>query len=138
MDSNNNPSQQEQDHTKDIMMKDMNAVDPKVNSEEKTSTATPHGQFHNTFSRNTLKLSAIKDIKVQMQERVKTVKPSSVMIFITILIIIGIFAIPAILYYTLRTDPLPEFNGAFTDVNISMVGTCILLLWSSYHDRVVC
>ena len=123
------PNQQEQNHTKNIKMKDLNTdVDPKVNSEEKSSTSTHHGHFWNTFSRDTFKLSSIKDVKVRMQERAKNVKASSMMIFIVILIIIGLFSIPAILYYALKTDPLPEFNSAFTDVDISMVSTCMHII----------
>ena len=127
MDSKNEfPNQQEQNRTKNIKMEDLNTdVDPKVNSEEKSSTSTHHGH---TFSHNTFKLSAIKEVKVRMQERAKNVKVSSVMIFIVILIIVGLFSIPAILYYALKTDPLPEFNSEFTDVDISMVSMCMLII----------
>ena len=109
---------QEQEHSKDLKMEDLSAVDPKVNSQE---TFTRRSFFHNTFSRNTFKLSTIKDVGVRMQERAKNVKASRVITLIVMLVIFGIFLIPVILYYALKTDPIPELNSAFTDVNISMV-----------------
>ena len=114
--------------SKDLMTKDTNAVDPKVNSEEQASSFTYHSFFHNTFSRNNLKLSTITDIKVQIQERAKCFKTSRVITFILILTIIGVFSIPVILYHDVKTNPIPESNNAFTDVNISMVS----VLWKNY------
>ena len=112
---------QDQEPSKDLMMEDLSGVDHKVNSEEKSSTFTHRSFFHGTFSRNTFKLSTIKDVSMRMQERAKNVKASRVITLTIILIIIGIFSIPVILYYALKTDPIPELNNAFTDVNISMV-----------------
>ena len=112
---------QEQGPSKDLVMEDLSTVDPKINSEEKSTIITLRSFFHNTFSCKTFKLSTIKDVSVRMQERAKNVKASGVIILIVMLVIIGIFLIPVILYYSLKTDPIPESNSAFTDVNISMV-----------------
>ena len=114
--------QEKQDPSKDIMMEELNGIDPKVSSGEKSSTH--HSFFRTTFSRNTFKLSTIKDVKERMQERAKNVKASRVITFIVILTIIGIFSIPIILYYALKADPVPQLNSAFTDVDISMVNYC--------------
>ena len=104
---------------KNPMMEDLSAgVEFKINSEEKSSH---HSYFSRTFSRNTFRLSTIKEVKEQMQERAKNVKASRVITLIVILTIIGIFSIPIILFYALKTDPLPALNSGFTDVNISMV-----------------
>ena len=119
----NNTFQEKQDPSKDVLMEELSAVDPKVNSGEKSSTFTHHSYFRNTFSRNTFKLSTIKDVKARMQERAKNVGASRVITFSVILAIVGIFSIPIILYYALKADPIPELNSAFTDVNISMVNT---------------
>ena len=122
MESKNELSNQKfQNYTKDLMMEDLSAVDPKVNSEENSSTLTHYSFFHKTFFRNTFKLSTIKDVSVRIQERAKIVKTSRVITLIVILTIIGIVLLPIILYYALRSDPLPKPNSAFTDVNISMV-----------------
>ena len=115
------------DPLKDLMMEDLSAVDPKVNSEEKSSIFTYHSFFRNTLSRNSFKLSTVKDVKVRMQEKAKNVKVSRVITFIVILTIIGVFSIPVILFYALKTDPSPALNSEFTNVNISMVN----LLWSN-------
>ena len=108
--------QQTPDSLKDLMMEQFSAVDPKVNSEEKSSIFTHHGSFRSILSRNSFKLSTIKDVKVQMQERAKNVKASRVITFIVILIIIGLFSIPVILYCALKTDPNHPMQG-----NTSMV-----------------
>ena len=108
-----------------LMMEGLSAVDSKVNSEEKSSIFTHHNFFRNTFSRNSFKLSAVKDVKVRMQEKAKNVKASRVITLIVILTIIGVFSIPVILFYALKTDQSPA--SEFTDVNISMVN----LLWSN-------
>ena len=123
----NNTFQEKQDPSKDVPMEELSAVDPKVNSGEKSSTFTHHsrGYFRNTFSRNTFKLSTIKDVKARMQERAKNVGASRVITFSVILAIIGIFSIPIILCYALKTDAILELNSAFTDVNISMVNTYV-------------
>ena len=121
----NNTFQEKQDPSKDVPMEELSAVDPKVNSGEKSSTFTHHSYFRNTFSRNTFKLSTIKEVKARIQERAKNVKASRVITFSVILAIIGIFSIPIILYYALKTAPIPELNSAFTDVNISMVNTYV-------------
>ena len=121
----NHTFQEKPDPLKDVPMEELNAIDPIVNSGEKSSTFTHHGFFSNTFSRNTFKLSTIRDVKEQIQERAKNVKASRVLTFSVILAIIGIFSIPIILYYALKTDPIPELNSAFTDVNISMVNNTI-------------
>ena len=97
-------------------MEDLSAVDPKVNSEEKFSTYTHHSYFRSIFSRNNFKV-----VKVQMQERAKNVKTSRIITFIVVLTTIGIFSMPLILYYALRTVPMPKLNSRFTDVNISTV-----------------
>ena len=116
--------QEKQDPSKDIMMEELNGIDPKVSSGEKSSTH--HSLFRSTFSRNAFKLSTIKVVKERMQERAKNV---SVITFIVILKIIGIFSIPIILYYALKTDLVPELNSsAFTDVNISMVNYCGVII----------
>ena len=87
---------QEQEPSEDLMM------DSQVNSEENSSTHM-YSMFHNTFS--------------------KSFAASRVIILTTILIVIGIFSIPIILYYTLKTstDPIPQLNSTFNDVDISMV-----------------
>ena len=108
------PNQEKQDPSKDVMMQELGTVDPKTKSEEKSSTITHHSYFRN-FSRN------IKDVKVRIQERVKNIKAFRVIIFAVILTIIGIFSIPIILYYALKSNSVPELNSAFTDVNITMV-----------------
>ena len=115
-------NQKKQEPVKDIMMEDLNAVDPTVMA---NSTFTRHSFFHNAFSHSTFKLSAIKNATVQIQERAKNVKASRVIALIVILTIIGIFSIPVILYYVRKADPLPELNSAFTDVNISMVNSYV-------------
>ena len=114
------------DPLKDLMMEGLSAVDPKVNSEEKSSIFTHHNFFRNTFSRNSFKLSTVKDVKVRMQEKAKNVKVSRVITLIVILTIIGVFSIPVILFYALKTDPSPALNSEFTNVSISMVN----LLWN--------
>ena len=120
------PNQKFQGHAKDLMMEDLNAVDSKVTSEGNSSTCSHLGFFHKTFSRNTFKLSTIKNVSTRMQERAKNVR---VITLIVILTIIGIFLIPIILYYALKSDPLPEsINSAFTDVNISMVSDTIRVI----------
>ena len=120
------PNQKFKGVAKDLMMEDLNAVDSKVTSEGNSSTCSHLSFFHKTFSRNTFKLSTIKNVSTRMQERAKNVKTSRVITLIVILTIIGIFLIPIILYYALKSDPLPEsINSAFTDVNISMVSDTI-------------
>ena len=121
-----NPTfQQSLNPLKDLMMEGSSAVDPKVNSEEKSSIFTHHNFFRNALSHNSFKLSTVKDVKVRMQEKAKNVKASRVIILVVILTIIGVFSIPVILFSALKTDPLPA--SEFTDVNISMVN----LLWSN-------
>ena len=108
-----------QEPSKNLMMEDLSAgVEFKVNSKGKPSH---HTYFGRTFSRNTFRLSAIKEVKEQMQERAKNVKASRVITLIVILTIIGVFSIPIILFYSLQADPLPTLSSGFTDVNISMV-----------------
>ena len=120
--------QQSSDSLKDFKIEDLVIVDPELNSEEKSSTFMYHSFFRNTFSRNTFKLSTLEDFRMRIQERAKNVKSSVVITSIIILTIIGMFSIPVVLYYALKTNPLQlESNSAFTDVNISAVS----LLWNN-------
>ena len=119
------PNQQTPYPLKDLMMEEFSAVDPKVNLEEKSTIFTHHSFFHNILSRYSFKPSTFKDIKIQIQERAKNVKASRVITLIVILIIIGIFSIPVILYYA-PNRPMLE-SSRFIEGNISMVN----LLWNS-------
>ena len=124
--------QEKRDPSKDVPMEELSAVDPKINSGEKSSTFT-RSFFSNTFSRNTFRLSTIRDVTVQIQERAKNVGASRAITFSVILIVIGIFSIPIILYYALKTDPIPELSSEFLDVNISMVNNMIPWSISVYN-----
>ena len=81
-------------------MEDLGIVDPKVNSEEKFSKFTHHSYFRSAFYNN-----VVEAVKVQMQEKAENIKRSKVITFIVILTVIGIFSIPVVLHYALKTDP---------------------------------
>ena len=96
--------------SKDVLMEDLRCIDPKVNSEEKSTDFKNPSFFHSTFSRGTFAHLTIKDGKL------------AVIPIITV-IVIAIFLVPVIIYYVFKSDPLPELNSVLgvVDVNISMV-----------------
>lgn len=119
------------DPSKDILMEDFCSIDPgdisKIGTQEKSNTFTRYSFFRNTFSRDTFTLSNLKDVKERMKERAKNVKASRVVTGIAIFLVIGIFSIPVIMYYTLKTEPLPELENTLKDVNISMVNLYVYI-----------
>ena len=92
-----------------------NSVDPKDNP--KSNDFINHSFFH-TISRSDSQ-STITDGKPRIQERQTNVIVSRLVIATVILLVIGMFSAPIILYYTLKTDPIPELNSVLGEVNIS-------------------
>ena len=126
MESKNGLHDKEKQHSsKDILMEELTSVKPPVNSKEKSADLMNHNYFNGTSSSNTFSQSTIKDGKLalQLQERQNkaNVVASRSVIAAVIVLVVGIFSVPIILYYTLKTDPIPELNSVLGDVNISMV-----------------
>ena len=108
-----------QDPSKYALMEDLTCIDPKVNAEEK-STAFMNPQ--SIFSNGTSTQSNIKDGYLGMPKRKTKVVLAKPVTAVVIVIVIAIFLVPIIIYYTLKCDPLPESNSVLKgDVNISMV-----------------
>ena len=112
------------DPSKDILMEDLSSITTadisKIGTQKKSDTFRYHSFFRNTFSRDTL-----KDMKQRMKERAKNVTASRLITAIVMLLVIGVFSVPIIMYYTLNTDPLPELESVLGDVNISTVNLCL-------------
>ena len=98
----------------DIVMEVLNPVDPKLSSQEKSTTFMDQSFVHNS----TFILSTTEK---RMQEQAKRFTPSKLVSAIVILVVIGIFSVPIVIYYALKSDAIPELNSALGDVNISMV-----------------
>lgn len=103
-----------QDPSEDIAMETLSPVDLKINSQEKSTTFMDQSFVHNS----TFILSTTEK---RMQEQAKTITPSKLVAAVIIMVVIGIFSVPIIIYYTLKSDPIPELNSTLGDVNISMV-----------------
>ena len=118
---------EKQDPSKDVVMEDLKCIDPKVNSEEKSTEFKNPSFFQSTFSRGTFAHSTIKDGRLGMPERETNVVLARSVIAVIIAIVIAAFLVPIIIYYVFKSDPLPELNSVLGDVdaNISMV-SCIL------------
>ena len=113
------------DPSKDFVMEQLTNIDPGdvFDDQEKSGSLMHHSFFHNTFSRGTL-----KDVKNRMKEQAKNVTASKVITSGIIFFIIGVFSIPVIFYYTLRTDPIPHLDSVLSDVNISTVNIVNMFL----------
>ena len=115
---------EKQDPSKDVLMEDLRCTDPKVNSEEK-STDLMNPTFllnkSNTYSRGTFTRSTLKDGKLGMSERQTNVVVARSVTAVVIVIVIAIFLVPIIIYYTFKSDPLPSSNSVLGDVDVSMV-----------------
>ena len=123
MDSKSEPHYQMpmeiQDPSKYVLMEDVTCIDPKVNAEEK-STGFMNSQ--SMFSNGTSTQSSIKDRYLGMPKRRTKVALAKSATAVVIVIVIAIFLVPIIIYYTLKSDPMPESNSVLKgDVNISMV-----------------
>ena len=105
---------EKQDPSEDIAMETLSPVDLKIHSQEKSTTFMDQSFVHNS----TLILSTTEK---RMQEQAKTITPSKLVAAVIIMVVIGIFSVPIIIYYTLKSDPIPELNSTLGDVNISMV-----------------
>ena len=118
MESNNGAFKEKPDTSKDVMMEELNSIGPDdvTNDKEKSNTLMHHRFFHNTFFHSTL-----KDVKNRLREQAKSVTASQALTAIIIFFVIGIFSAPIILYYTLKTDPLPNLENVLRDVNVSTV-----------------
>ena len=118
---------EKQDPSKDVVMEDLKCIDPKVNSEEKSTEFKNPSFFQSTFSRGTFAHSTIKNGRLGMPERETNVVLARSVIAVIIAIVIAAFLVPIIIYYVFKSDPLPELNSVLGDVdaNISMV-SCIL------------
>ena len=112
---------EKQDISKDVPMEELS---PKADTKEK-STFMHHSFFRNTFSRTQ---STIKDGKLGLQDQQRSVFISRLVTIIAIIVIVGIFLVPIILYYALKTSPIPELNSVLGDVNISMVNKYYYLI----------
>ena len=131
MDSNNGLHDQtfmdKRDPSKDVLMEDFKCTDQKANSEGK-GTDFMNQTFcqSSTYSRGTFTRSTIKDGKLGMSERETNVVVARSVTAIVIMIVIGIFSVPIIIYYVFKSDKLPSSNSVLGDVNnISMVNCCV-------------
>ena len=126
MDSNNGLHDQtlldKQDPSKDVLMEDLKCIDQKVNSEGKGTDFMNQTFFQSsTYSRGTFTRSTIKDGKLGMPERQTNIALARSVTAVVIMIVIAIFSVPIIIYYTFKSDKLPDSNSVLGDVNISMV-----------------
>ena len=82
-------------------------IDPgDVSNDRVKSTTFEHcSSLHNTYHHI-----------LREQVTVSKVIIAAIMVFI-----IGTFSVPIILYYALKTDPIPELENVLRDVNISTV-----------------
>ena len=136
---------EKQDPSKDVLMEDLKCIDPKVNSEEKSTDLMNPTVFQSTFSRGTFAQSTIKDGTLglgMLAERQTNVKLARLVTAIVIVTVIAIFLVPIIIYYVFKSPPLPELNSVLGDINvdISMV-SCVLQwhveVWVIYYTLLV-
>ena len=118
---------EKQDPSKDVLMEELSTIDPKGNSEEKSADFMNHSYFQSTYSGGTFTQSTLKNGKLGFQERKSNVFASRLVTAVVIVLIIGAFLVPIILYYSLKTDPIPELNSVLGEVNISMVSNCTIV-----------
>ena len=85
----------------------MACIDPgDVSNDQEKSTTFEHRSFLHKTYHNILR---------------EQVTVSKVIIAAIIVFIIGTFSVPIILYYALKTDPVPELENVLRDVNTSTV-----------------
>ena len=110
----------------------------KVDSQEKSTAFQRHKFFHN-FSHETFMLSVTEVIRKRVQEIPKRYTPSKLVVAAVIFLVIGIFSVPIILYYSLKTNPIPGLNGVLGDVNISMVCSHVVIgATCCIHQKICC
>ena len=114
-----------QDPSKHVLMEDLRL---KVNAEEKSTGLMNPTFFQTILSHGTSTQSSIKDGKIGMPERRTKLALVKSVTAVVIMIVIAIFLVPIIIYYTLKSDPLPESNSVLGDVNISMVSYCVFAM----------
>ena len=120
---------EKKDNSKDVHMKELSFNDPKVDPQEKSNNFNNHTFVHqNTCNDNTL-MQLNRMVGTQQKQSKMNVIASRSVIASVILLVIGMFSVPIILYYTLKTDPPPGLNSELGDVNISMV---------SYYGSICC
>ena len=101
--------------SKDIPMKEMSSADTKVKLKENSNDFMNQSFVNNTSGTQSTILSGTLGIQKQQTNIIA----SRSVIAAVILLVIGTFSIPIILYYTLKTDPIPELNSVLGEVNIS-------------------
>ena len=120
---------EQKDASKDAQMKELSFNDPKIDPQEKSDDFNNHTFVHQN-SRNDNTLAQLNRMVGMQQERSKiNIIVSRSIIASVILLVVGMFSVPIILYYTLKTDPPPALNSVLGDVNISMV---------SYYSGICC
>ena len=114
MESNNEVQtfKEKPDPSKDVAMEALTCIDPgDVSNDQENSNTFTLRSTGGSFSRIIL--------REQMQTKNTTV--SKVITAVIIIFIIGTFSVPIILYYALKTDPIPELDSVLRNVNISEV-----------------
>ena len=120
---------EKKDASKDVQMKELGFIDPKVDPQESNDFNNHTFVHQNTCNDNTL-MQLNRMVGTQQKQSKMNVIASRSVIASVIMLVIGMFLVPIILYYTLKTDqPPPELNSELGDVNISMV---------SYYGSICC
>ena len=117
-------AKEQRDPLKDVQMKELSFVDPKVDTQEKFNDFNKF-VHHSTSNGNTL-TQLNRMLGMQQKENKLNAIASRSVIASVILLVVGMFSVPIILYYTLKTDPPPALNSELGDVNISMASYIIV------------
>ena len=119
-------AKEQRDPLKDVQMKELSFVDPKVDAQEKSNDFN-NQQFVNRSTSNGNTLTQLnRMLGMQQKENKINAIASRSVIASVILLVVGMFSVPIILYYTLKTDPPPALNSELGDVNISMASYIIV------------
>ena len=113
---------EKKDTSKDVQMKELNFIDPKVDPQEKSNDFNNHTFVHQNTRNDSTLTQSNRMVGMQQDQSKINVIASRLVIASVILLVVGMFSVPIVLFYTLKTDP-PQIrlNSELGDVNISMV-----------------